>query len=108
MEKKRPIIITILCAYLALGAIANIFFTTSAVINGMEVWYLALTIISWLIGLATIIGLWRMKRWAVVLYTVFNIISIVILWTINTLKFEGAFFTATAMVIMISQFYEMN
>ncbi len=109
MEKKRSTIIALLCIWMALGAIFNIFIILLAVIDGMKGWDLALLITSWFIGLVSIIGLWRMRKWAVVLYTVFNIITIIIMiWTKGTLRTETIFLPSVVMVILISQFNKMN
>ena len=107
METNRPTIITILCAWLTLGAIGNIFFIP-LVFREREMWYQALAVTGWLVGIVTIIGLWKMKRWAFFLYTVFNIAGIVLLWILGIRHFESIFYPAVVIGIMYSQYSKLN
>jgi hypothetical protein len=61
---------------LALGATINTFFIP-LVISKTEMWYQVFAVTGWLVGIITIFGLWKMKKWAVVFYTIFNIASYV-------------------------------
>lgn len=107
MEKDRPTIITLLCVCLILGAIGNIFFIPF-VIRETEVWYQVFAVTGWLIGIVTVIGLWKMKKWAFFLYTVFNIAGIVLLWILGIRQFESVFYPAVVIGIMYSQYSKLN
>ena len=76
---KRPIAITIICIIGFIGAALTLpaFFTE--VMHSLPPWYPWLLGVSAVIGLACMVGLWMMRKWAVYTYTAFAAINQVIL-----------------------------
>ncbi len=107
MEKKRPTIITILCALMVLGVIIDLVITP-LVFMGMEMWHQVLAVTALLVSIVTISGLWKMKKWVVILYTVSNIVVNIVLWMAGIWIVEAAFWPAVVMAIMFSQYSKMN
>ena len=76
---KRPIAITIICIIGFIGAALTLPLFFSDVMRTLPSWYPALLGVSAVIGLACMIGLWMMQKWAVYTYTAFTAIGQVIL-----------------------------
>jgi hypothetical protein len=79
METTRPGIITAICIISVLGGLASIPLIFS--IGGWHTLYLSLASV---LGLICMVGLWMMRKWSVVAYTIFFVINQVILLTIGT------------------------
>jgi len=91
---KRPAVITVICVLGFVGALFTIptYMAVALLPLGQEFgsWYLLYLGLSTIIGLACMIGLWRMKRWAGYTYTAFAAINQVVLlavgaWTVVAL-----------------------
>src|SRR5262249_5340152 len=87
---KRPIAITIICIIGFIGVVFTVPLLFMDVIRTLPSWYPVLLAVSAVIGLACMIGLWMMQKWAVYTYTGFAAINQVILiatglWTPVTL-----------------------
>jgi len=76
---KRPVIITILCVLAFLGVIGSIFLIFSDISQGIGAWYPPYLAASCIIGLICFIGLWEMKKWSVILYTIFVVVNQIIM-----------------------------
>jgi hypothetical protein len=76
---KRPIAITIICVIGFIGAVLAVPLIFSETARGIAPWYPALLGVSSVIGLACMIGLWMMRKWAVYTYTAFAAVNQVIL-----------------------------
>jgi len=93
-NNKRPGIITGVCALMLLGAlvaIPTIFSDAAATIGS---WYPLLLALSSIGGLITMVGLWKMKKWSVILYaSMTGIVQLVLffmgLWNIFALVIPG-------------------
>jgi hypothetical protein len=76
---KRPIAITVICILGFIGAAATVPAFFMDVMRALPPWYPVLLGVSAVIGLACMIGLWMMQKWAVYAYTAFAAINQVIL-----------------------------
>jgi|SRR5215813_4317223 len=76
---KRPIAITIICIIGFIGAAVTVPMFFSPVMSNLPSWYPALLGVSAVIGLACMIGLWMMQKWAVYTYTAFAAVNQVIM-----------------------------
>jgi hypothetical protein len=76
---KRPIAITIICIIGFIGAAFTVPVFFMDVMRSLPPWYPWLLGVSAVIGLACLIGLWMMRKWAVYIYTAFAAINQVIL-----------------------------
>jgi|ERR1043166_4661226 hypothetical protein len=76
---KRPVAITIICIIGFIGAALTVPLIFSQTARSIGPWYPPLLAVSAVIGLACMIGLWMMRRWAVYTYTAFAAINQVIM-----------------------------
>lgn len=76
---KRPIAITIICIIGFLGAAATLPMFFTDVMRTLPPWYPVFLGVGSVIGLACMVGLWMMQKWAVYTYTAFMVINQVIL-----------------------------
>ena len=79
VKPNRPISITIICVIGILGALISIPLVFTDMAARIGSWYPPLLAFSVLVGLACMIGLWMMKKWAAYTYTGFVIINQIIL-----------------------------
>jgi len=65
---ERPTSITVICVLMGIGAVLTlpIVFLAS---SKLPAWYTPFVLLSAAVGVACLIGLWTMKKWAVFLYT---------------------------------------
>jgi hypothetical protein len=108
MEKTRPTIITILCVYMTLGAIFNIPFIFSNAVRDVGVWYQSFMVLAVSGGIVAIIGLWKMKKWAVVFYVFMYLVANVVQWAMGIWNIYAAFYPALGIAIMFSQYTKMD
>ncbi len=82
MTKKRPLVITIVCILAFVGLISLIPSIFSSEAKAVGNWYPPYLGFNVMMGLVAFIGLWRMKKWSVILYALFlGINQIVLLMT---------------------------
>ncbi|WP_153912776.1 hypothetical protein [Shewanella sp. TC10] len=103
--KKRPALISIVCILHFVGGLISlpIIFTDSATIVGA--WYPYFLAIATLIGLATFIGLWMMKRLAAYAYIFYALVNQFVLiytgvWVVATLVMP------VLMVVLIAVYFK--
>jgi len=78
-KSKRPSSITFICVLGFIGAILTVQLVFSSVAQQIGAWYPPYLGLSALIGLACMIGLWLMRKWAVYTYAGFALINQVVL-----------------------------
>ena len=86
-KSRRPIAITIICIIGLIGAVIAlpmIFSQPSKDLGSFYQFYLGF---STCVGIVSMVGLWKMKKWAVWLYSGFVIINQVILLYLGTWNF---------------------
>jgi len=76
---KRPIAITIICIIGFIGAALTVPMFFTDLMRSLPPWYPVYLGVGSVIGLACMIGLWMMQKWAVYTYTAFAAINQVIL-----------------------------
>ncbi|MEM2956565.1 MAG: hypothetical protein QW041_03280 [Candidatus Pacearchaeota archaeon] len=79
MAVKRPGIITAICIIGFIGALITVPMIFSEIAKSIGVWYPPYLAFSAVVGLACMIGLWMMKKWSVIVYTIFVAINQVVL-----------------------------
>ena len=72
MQKQPPVAIIVVCAVLAVFTLLGL---TSIFAGGLWSLY---GIVDTLLSIAVIYGLWMMKKWSVILYTILFLIGLVI------------------------------
>ncbi|WP_428741141.1 hypothetical protein [Tenacibaculum sp.] len=93
-SKKRPIVITIVCVIGFIGAVFAIPMIFSDTARQIGSWYPPYLGLSAIIGLACMLGFWKMKKWAAYTYTGFVTLNQVVLlimgvWNIMALIIPG-------------------
>ena len=78
-KAKRPIAITIICVVGFIGAVISVPLIFSSVAQSIGAWYPPYLAFCSVVGLACMVGLWMMKRWAVFLYTGLLVVNQVVL-----------------------------
>ncbi|MHC1781443.1 MAG: hypothetical protein AB9891_01550 [Anaerolineaceae bacterium] len=89
-KPKRPTSITVICIIGFIGALISIPLLFSSFASQIGSWYPPYLALSIVIGLASMIGMWLMKKWGAYLYTGMAVVNQVILlltglWTIMAL-----------------------
>ncbi|HLO15168.1 MAG TPA: hypothetical protein VK206_10085 [Anaerolineales bacterium] len=108
MEKKRPTIITIVCAIGFFGALISIPLIFSDIAKNIGAWYPPLLALSSIVGLITMVGLWSMKKWSVILYTGMFLINQVIMLATGIWNIAALILPGIVVVIMFSQYAKMD
>ena len=92
----RSITITVLCVIMLIGGLLSIPLIFSAGARNIGAWYPPYLAFSSLVGLVCMVGLWKMRRWAVFTYTAFVALNQIVLfamgiWNILALLIPGIF-----------------
>lgn len=93
-KKERPVAITVICILGFIGAALTIPLIFSGIAKQIGSWYPPYLGLSSIIGLACMLGLWKMKKWAAYTYTGFVALNQVVLlamglWSITSLIVPG-------------------
>ena len=107
-SNSRPVIITVLCVVMVVGAVISIPIIFSQIARNIGAWYPPLVAFSVVVGLVCMIGIWKMRKWGVYAYTAFFVVNQVVLlatglWSISALAIPGIF-----IAIMFSQVSKMR
>jgi len=106
---KRPIIITILCITMfVLAPYAFITAFTDAAAQVVEWWYPPYSVFCSIIVLICMIGLWKMKKWSVIAYTIFTGITQVVVIVMGVWGIVGLIVPGIVIAIGFSQYKLMK
>jgi hypothetical protein len=72
---KRPVIITVICIIGFIGALFTIPVIFTHFASDVGAWYPPFLGLSAIVGIASFIGLWRMRLWGLYLYLVMFIVA---------------------------------
>jgi hypothetical protein len=91
----RPVAITIICVVCCIGALFALWLVFSSAAEHVAPWYPVALAASAVIGLACVVGLWQMRRWAVYVYiAMFVVVQLLLmatqLWTLRSLILPAA------------------
>ena len=76
---ERPIAITIICVLGFIGAALTIPVIFTAAAGNIGAWYPPYLALSAVVGLVCMIGLWKMMKWSVFVYTAFVVLNQIVL-----------------------------
>jgi hypothetical protein len=80
---QRPVIITVICILGFIGAALSIPLIFSSAASNIGGWYPPFLGLSAVGGLICMIGLWKMKKWAVFLYTALVVVVQIVLFAMH-------------------------
>ncbi len=80
---NRPTVITVICILGFIGVALTVPLIFSNVAQSIGSWYPPYLGASAVVGLICMVGLWKMKKWAVFLYTLLVVINQVVLFTMG-------------------------
>ena len=107
-SNARPVIITVLCVVMFVGVVFAVPIIFSQIARDIGAWYPPLLAFGAVVGFVCMIGIWKMRKWAVYAYAVFCVVNQVVLlatglWSISALVIPGIF-----IAIMFSQVSKMR
>jgi hypothetical protein len=79
----RPTVITVICILGFIGAALTIPLIFSNTAQSIGSWYPPYLGASAVVGLICMVGLWKMKKWAVFLYTLLMVVNQVVLFSMG-------------------------
>ena len=108
IPNKRPGIITAICIIGFIGAALTIPLIFSSIADSIGAWYPPYLGLSAIVGLVCTIGLWQMKKWSVITYTVFAAINQIVLMVNGVWNVFALIIPAIFIAIIFSKFKEMD
>lgn len=108
MTNNRPKIITVICIIGFIGSAAAIPIAFSDMSRQIGNWYPPYLILSIVVGLICMIGLWTMKKWSVIVYTAFAFINQVVLLTLGVWNILALIIPGIVIVIGFSKYKLMD
>ena len=82
---STPSFIYIVCILGVLGSIPTLLLWTTEVAYMVGQWYLSFLLISSLLIWLTLIGVWEMKKWAAIAYTIIIFVTQIVLFKYNVI-----------------------
>jgi uncharacterized membrane protein (DUF2068 family) len=108
MEKKRPILITVICILGFIGAAVAIPMIFSDISRSIGAWYPPYLAFGAVIGLICMIGLWMMKKWSIIVYTAFFVVNQVVFLAMGVWTILALLIPVIVIAIGFSQFSKMD
>ncbi len=108
MNKKRPLVITVVCVISFIGAALTIPLIFSEVAGQIGSWYPPYLGFSAVIGLVCMIGLWNMKKWAAYTYTAFVLINQIVLLQMGVWNIMALLIPAIVICIALTHLKKMD
>jgi hypothetical protein len=96
---ERPIAITIICVLGFIGAALVIPVIFSDVARSIGAWYPPYLALSAVVGFVCMIGLWKMLKWSVFVYTAFVILNQVVLMAMGVWNIFGLLIPAIVIAL---------
>jgi hypothetical protein len=107
-EKKRPIAITVICILGFLGVALSIPLIVSDIAGMVGPWYPPYLALGVVVGLACMVGLWMMKKWAVIAYTMMIVINQVVMLAMGVWNVMAIIIPGIVIAIGFSYFSRMD
>ncbi len=106
--RKRPIAITVICIMGFIGAVFTIplLFSNAAKLIGN--WYPPYLGLSAVVGIISMVGLWKMKKWAAYLYAAFVVINQIVLLVMGVWNILALLMPAVVTVIAFAHIRKMD
>ena len=108
MKAKRPLAITVLCLWGAFGAVMVAVSFFMPVYDEFPLWYQYAVAVNAAVGCLVWIGLWKMRRWAVMLYAILFPVAQAIALATDTWMMSGLVIPAIILGIMAFYYRELS
>jgi len=105
---RRPLVITLLCVFGLIGAATNVPTIFADAARKVGAWFPPFLSLSVAVTVICMIGLWKMRRWAVFVYTGFAIVALVLALVIDRWNVTAQLVRAGFIVLMFSQISKMR
>ena len=105
---QRPVAITVICILGFIGAALSIPLIFSSTASSIASWYPPLLGLSAVVGLICMIGLWKMKKWGVFLYTAMAAVIQVVLFSTHLWTPASLIFPVIIIAIGFAYLSKMN
>lgn len=105
---ERPVLITAACVLGFLGAAASVPVIFSDFARGMGAWYAPYLAASVLASTGSLIGLWKMRRWALYFYAGVAATNQLVMYSMGIWHFLDLLVPAVFAGIVLTQFRKMR
>jgi len=107
-NRKRPIAITVICILGFIGAAFTIPIIFSDIARQVGSWYPPYLGLSTVIGLVSMLGLWKMKKWAAYTYTGFAALNQIVLLTMGVWNIMALIIPGIVIGIVLAHINKMD
>ena len=107
-QAQRPLSISIICVLGFIGAVFTIPLIFSDIVRQIGPWYPPFLALSAVVGLACMIGLWMMKKWAAYTYTVFAVICQIVLLVMGAWNVMSLVIPAIIVILALKNLSKMT
>jgi uncharacterized membrane protein (DUF2068 family) len=112
MATNRPVAITVICIIGFVGVALAVPVLLAALAAGagsiLPTWYWPYLLVSIVVGLVALIGLWKMKKWGAYLYTAMFLINQCLLLATGLWSVGALIIPLIVVVIALSQLSKMD
>jgi hypothetical protein len=106
---ERPTVITVICVLMGIGAVLGLpaVFLAGSMVK-FPGWYMPFVLVSAVVGLVCMVGLWKMKKWGVFLYTGMFAVGQVVMLVGGLWGVGGLIIPVIVIAVMFSQLSKMS
>lgn len=105
---SRPTSITVICVLGFIGGLLAVPLVFSDIARNIGAWYPPYLAISAVVGFLCMVGLWKMRRWAVFTYTVFVAINQIVMLTMGVWNVFALLLPGIVIAISFSHLSKMR
>ena len=105
---QRPLIVTVLCVLGLIAAAGNVTTIFADAARNVGAWFPPLLTLGVVVTVVCMIGLWKMRRWAVFVYTGFALVGLVIALMTGAWNVTAQLVRAAVIAVMFSQISKMR
>ncbi|UII29681.1 hypothetical protein LVD17_15380 [Fulvivirga ulvae] len=106
--KKRPLVITVICIFILFGIVSILYTLFSGDMRLVFGWYPPYLAFCALMSLVCMVGLWKMKKWAVMGYTGLVVMSQIVLLAMGSWGVKSVIIPGIVIVISWSYISRMD